>query len=209
MKKIILCAILVCFFGFDGQAQEEEDIFSGFDKWQVRARAIVFAPAPYYYKTVNGIEFNLSKTFAPEVDITYFFSKRISAELSLTATTHDVEIRSGEGANAGSVSMLPPILSFQYNFYIGDFKPYVGLGVNYTSFYGEEAGDFNSIEYKDDFGYVIQGGLDYMLNEKWFLNLDFKKMFLKTEVTVDNDTASTVEVNVDPIIAGFGVGMKF
>lgn len=209
MKKIILSVILVCFFVFDGQAQSQEDNFSDFDRWQVRARAIVYAPAPYYYRTVNGVEIDFSTTFAPELDITFFFTRKFSAELALTTTKHDVEIVSQGNANAGSVRLIPPMINFQYHFYFGDFKPYIGAGLSYAMYSGDDSGQFTAVDYKDDIGYSVQGGLDYMLNDTWFLNLDFKKMFLKSEVTFNNDATTTVETNLDPIIAGIGVGMRF
>lgn len=209
MKKIILCAILVCVFGFDGQSQGDDDIFSGFDRWQVRARAIAFSASPYYYPSVNGVEYDFTTSISPELDISFFFTKKMSIELMLTATKHDVDLVRPGMVEAGSVTLIPPALSFQYHFYAGDFKPYLGIGVSYVTFSGEEPGQFNSIAYKDEFGYLIQGGIDYMLSDKWFINLDFKKMFLKTEITVDNDPETTAEANLDPIIAGLGVGIKF
>ena len=53
-----------------------------------------------------------------------------------------------------------------------------------------------------------------MLNDKYFLNFDIKKLFLKTDVNVDaTNLASGLkipgEVNIDPLLIGFGVGMKF
>ena len=82
------------------------------------------------------------------------------------------------------------------------------LGVNYTIFYGVDEGDLDDIEYDNSFGFSLQAGLDYNLNDKWFLNLDVKKLFLKTDVTV-NGAPDTSEVNIDPLIVGLGVGMKF
>lgn len=213
MKKIIFSAILACLFVFNVQAQDETTsndettLSDDYSKWQVRVRAIAVAPAPYFYDAINGFEPEISTTYAPEVDITYFLSKKISLELILATTKHDVEIE--DGADLGSVSILPPTLSLQYHFYLDDFKPYIGAGLNYTIFYGEDAGDLESIEYENAVGYALQGGVDYNLNDKWFLNLDFKKIFLKTEITPNNDDTNKVETNLDPLIIGFGVGMKF
>jgi outer membrane protein len=51
-----------------------------------------------------------------------------------------------------------------------------------------------------------------MLNDKWFLNLDIKKLFLNTTATVDATTAlgATVDADVDinPWVFGVGVGIK-
>lgn len=216
MKKILFSTLITCLFVFNVNAQEEESpskeelnntYKEAQNKWQLRVRAIAVAPAPYFYDAIGGVEVDYSTAFAPEVDITYFMSRNMALELMLTSTKHDVEVN-GE-VDLGNVSLLPPTLSLQYHFFLGDFKPYVGAGINYTIFYGEDAGDLDDIEYKNEFGYAVQAGLDYNLNDKWFLNLDFKKMFLNTEITVNNDSANAVKANLDPLFFGFGVGMKF
>lgn len=209
MKKIIFSAILAFLVAFNMNAQEQEEATfdDDYNKWQVRVRAVAVAPSPYFYDAINGFNPDISTAFAPEIDITHFLSKKISLELMLTTSKHDVEIK--DGPDLGSISILPPTLSLQYHFYLNDFKPYIGTGLSYALFYGEDAGDLNSIDYKDALGYVLQAGIDYNLNDKWFINLDFKKMYLKTEITPDNDSTLTSEANLDPIIAGIGIGMKF
>ena len=149
---------------------------------------------------------DISTAFAPELDFTYFFNRNIAAELILGTAKHNVEIENG--ADLGHVWLLPPTLNLQYHFYADDFKPYVGAGVNYTIFYGVDEGDLMDIDYDNAFGFSLQAGVDYNLNEKWFLNFDIKKLFLKTDVTVNNASTSN-EVNIDPLIIGLGVGMKF
>lgn len=207
MKKLIFSTVLACLFMFNAQAQEEKMSEDTYNKWQLRVRAVAVAPAPYFYDAINGFDPDISTAFAPEVDITYFMSKNIALELMLTSSKHDVEIK--DVANLGSVSLLPPTLSLQYHVYLNDFKPYIGAGLNYTIFYGEEPGDLDAIAYKNEVGYALQAGIDYNINEKWFINLDLKKIFLKTQVTPNNDNRNTVEANLDPLVMGFGVGMKF
>ncbi len=215
MKKILLCTLITCFCVFNVNAQDEENTSpegentykKAPNKWQLRVRAIAVAPEPYFYDTIDGFDLDISTAFAPEVDITYFLSKNIALELMLSTSKHDLEIE--DGTDLGSVSILPPTLSLQYHFYYKNFKPYLGAGINYTLFYGEDSGDLEDIEYKNQVGYALQAGLDYNISDKWFINLDFKKMFLKTEITPDNDSNSSVEANLDPLFLGFGVGMKF
>jgi outer membrane protein len=50
--------------------------------------------------------------------------------------------------------------------------------------------------------------VDYNLNDKWFLNFDIKKLFLKTDVTLNNDSVNKAEVEINPFIVGFGAGFK-
>ncbi len=53
-----------------------------------------------------------------------------------------------------------------------------------------------------------------MLNDTYFLNFDAKKIFLKTQVTVDASNLAAnlsipADVTIDPLVLGFGIGMKF
>ena len=94
-------------------------------------------------------------------------------------------------------------------------KPYVGAGLNYTIFYGVKSGAVKDVKYDNALGFALQGGVDYMLTDKYFLNFDIKKLFLKTDVDVDASnavpgaTSVPAKVNIDPLLIGFGVGMKF
>ncbi|MEY8848686.1 OmpW family protein [Psychroserpens sp. XS_ASV72] len=202
MKKLFLGLILFGLAIFNVQAQDDTQS-DDFSKWQARFRIISIVPSPD--DDIDGADVDISTAFVPELDFTYFFNKNLAAELILGTAKHNVEIENG--ADLGHVWLLPPTLNLQYHFYADGFKPYVGAGVNYTIFYGADAGDLDDIEYDSAIGFSLQAGLDYDLNDKWFLNLDIKKLFLKTDVTV-NKTAEA-EVNIDPLIIGLGVGMKF
>lgn len=53
-----------------------------------------------------------------------------------------------------------------------------------------------------------------MLNDKFFINVDAKKLFLNTDVTVDASNLAPglsipAKVDIDPWLFGVGVGMKF
>lgn len=204
MKKIIFSAILACLVVFNTQAQDEETSNDDYCKWQVRFRILSVVPSPS--DDIIGADVEISTAFTPEFDFTYFFNKNIAAELILATTKHDVNIK--DGADLGHVWLLPPTLNLQYHFYADDFKPYVGAGINYTIFYGVDSGDIDDLDYESTVGFSVQAGVDYNLNEKWFLNLDLKKLFLETDVTPEGATESS-KVGIDPLIVGLGVGMKF
>ena len=210
MKKIIFSAILACLFVFNIQAQDEptsnDETTSNEDysKWQIRFRILSVIPSPS--DDIDGVDVDISTTFTPEFDFIYFFNRNIAAELILATSKHDVEIENG--ADLGHVWLLPPTLNLQYHFYADDFKPYVGAGINYTIFYGVDGGDLDDIDYDSAIGFSLQAGVDYNLNEKWFLNLDVKKLFLETDVTPKGASESS-KVGIDPLIVGFGLGMKF
>ena len=194
--------------------------------WQVRLRGVAVQPNEKSEVSTIGGDVNISNSFIPELDFTYFFNKNVAAELILGTTKHDVKTTGsnltaiGGPASAevdlGSVWLLPPTLTLQYHFYpTKTLKPYLGAGLNYTIFYSVDEGSVvKGLDYDNAVGFALQGGLDYMLNDKYFLNFDIKKLFLKTDVNVDATNLASglkipAEVNIDPLLIGFGVGMKF
>ncbi|MEX0273629.1 MAG: OmpW family protein [Flavobacteriaceae bacterium] len=184
-------------------------------KWQFRLRGIVVSPDESATIGTIGGDASISTAFVPELDITYFFTDNWSLELILGTTKHDVE---AVGTTAGTIDLghvwlLPPTLTAQYHFTGGDLVPYVGAGPNLTLFYGIDEGPVaNDVDYDTALGFALQGGVDFMLNDTWFLNLDVKKLFMGTDATVNATTAlgATVgaEVDINPWIFGFGVGLK-
>ena len=216
MKKVLvflLIGLVVPFAMFSQNVQGGTDNFS---KWQMRLRGIVVTPDESASIETIGGDADISTTVVPELDFTYFFSENWAAELILATTKHDVEAVSTAAGDIdlGDVWLLPPTLTAQYHFTGGTLKPYLGAGINFTIFYGEDEGPVaDSIEYDNSVGFALQGGLDYDLNDRWFLNLDIKKLFLQTDVTVDATTAlgATVgaDVDINPWILGFGFGYRF
>ena len=67
------------------------------------------------------------------------------------------------------------------------------------------------IDYKTAIGFSLQAGVDLITNETSYVNIDIKKLFLDTSVTIDAGANGIVgaDVNLNPWIIGIGVGMKF
>jgi outer membrane protein len=182
---------------------------AGFDphNWQLRLRAIDVNPSESSKGTIAG-KATVDAAVMPELDISYFFTDQFSLELILATSKHSVGWLPG-GLNLGDVWVLPPTLTAQYHF-LSDQKlsPYLGAGINYTIFYNGDPGTFNSVEYKNGFGYALQAGADYKLDDHWMLNADVKKIFLNTDVSVNNG-AVRADVDLDPWVFGLGVGYRF
>jgi outer membrane protein len=47
-----------------------------------------------------------------------------------------------------------------------------------------------------------------MLNEHWLVNVDLKKLFLNTDVNINNG-AIKADVDINPWIVGVGMGYRF
>ncbi len=184
--------------------------------WMIRGRALVVHPQEDAKLDLNGVriqggDVDISTSVVPELDISYFFTPNVAAELVLGVTPHRVK---GAGALAGTrigdAWLLPPTLLLQYHFTgLGNVKPYVGAGINYTVFFNEKAkGNFDSFDLDDTFGFALQAGVDIMLDKHWGINFDVKKLFLEPKVSVNNGLV-TGKVKIDPWLIGTGVTYRF
>ncbi len=176
--------------------------------WLVRVRGLAVIPDEDATVTPIGGSVAIDEAYVPELDISYFFTDNIAAELILATTKHDVMATTGP-TDLGDVWLLPPTLTLQYHFLPhDDISPYVGAGVNYTFFYNTNTPAGISIDYDNSFGWALQAGADLKLTDHWVANIDVKKIFLDTDVSI-NGGAITAKVDIDPWIVGFGFGYRF
>ncbi|WP_370336599.1 OmpW family protein [Parvularcula marina] len=191
--------------------------------WIVRGRAILVSPQ----EDASGVEpafpngsVEVEDAVVPELDFTYFLTRNVGVELILATSPHDLE---GTGdleglGKIGDVWALPPTLTLQYHFQPeAKVRPYVGVGFNYTIFYNEDAtsslnnaiGD-TSISLDESFGIAVQAGVDVDVSENWFVNADIKWIQIDTTATLNTGgSINKVDVELDPIVAGIGLGRRF
>ncbi len=123
----------------------------------------------------------VNNKWIPELDVTYFFTPHIAAELVLTVPQkQNVYL---DGNKIGSFTHLPPTLLVQYHFIPnGTFRPYVGAGLNFTRIWGADIAN-NSLTLDSwSVAPALQIGMDYKLTKNWFLNADIKKVWLSSDV---------------------------
>ena len=60
---------------------------------------------------------------------------------------------------------------------------------------------------KNSLGLALQAGFDYQLDSNWSLNLDIKKVQIKTDVRSFGNKVCSFKV--DPVLVGVGVGYRF
>lgn len=217
MKRDLVVFTAMATLALAGTAHAEAGDF------QIRVRAIGVLPT----EKAGGINpalptasVGVDSAVTGEVDFTYFFTKHIGAELILATSNHDII---GRGALNGvgkiiDARVLPPTLTLQYHFNPdGQFRPYVGAGVNYTVFYSVDASQtlvdaIGPVDVSADssLGWAVQAGLDYAINKKWFVNVDLKYVSIDTRVTLHQGaTRNSVNIDLDPLIVGIGVGYRF
>ncbi len=224
MKKIILAAFSFFLLGAGSVNAQETETTKDY-KWQFRLRGLgVVANESATIGAIGG-DVNISNDLIPELDITYFFTKNIAAELILGTTKHNVNTVASDlspigggiaDVDLGSVRLLPPTLLAQYHFYPNEYvKPYIGAGINYTLFYDVKPGNVvKDVEYDNALGFAFQVGSDFFFTDNFFVNLDVKYIMLKTDVTVDASNLAPglsipAEVDINPLLIGLGFGYRF
>ncbi len=176
--------------------------------WLVRVRAVNLEPNN---SDSTGLGLGINSKVIPEVDISYFFTPQIAAELVLTVPQKQTV--SSNGVAIGSLRHLPPTLTLQYHFTgLGAFKPYVGAGINYTKFTSVKftpaiVAALSPTLSNDSTGFAVQVGADYAISKNMYLNVDVKKVQIKT--TVQSFGAKAGTLKVDPWLVGMGVGWRF
>ncbi len=208
-----------------------------YSKWSVQLNAL--SVLPNEGDPIEGADLTMSNSFGFELGINYFFNKNISTELSLGYSKHETKIQYSDWIqhryySIGDVKLVPLNLNFQYHFILNNFRPYVGAGINYTHFYVKEKeliGGVYGAEFDSTFGFTLQGGINYDINNRWFVNFDVKQMFISTDMTTYHGWCGTPakstntkmatpcpdynvedivnKVDINPLSIGLGIGYKF
>ncbi len=225
MKTTKLAIVLLAATGISAIATPAMAYEAG--DWLVRGRVINVNPVDdsglisVDGAAVAGSGVNVDSDTVPELDITYMFTPNWGAELILGYSSHDVN---ATGTTSGlnkviDAKALPPTLTLQYHFMPNsNIRPYVGAGVNYTYFFDEKVkGPLDQpgakVKMDDSWGFAVQAGVDVALNDDWFVNLDVKYLDIDTTARFKGTSVGAgkakVNVNVDPVVWGIGIGRRF
>ncbi|MBQ4833081.1 outer membrane beta-barrel protein [Pseudoalteromonas sp. MMG010] len=158
------------------------------------------------------------------ITVDYAFNEKWVLELiAATPFSHDVQGSGAiEGNNIATIKQLPPSLIAQYHFLDSSNKlrPFIGVGVNYTTFFDEQptaalksvlGTDDVTVELDDSFGFVAQVGANYKIDSNWGLHAMVSLMDIDTDATVyaNGEKALTSTVELDPVVAMFAVKYSF
>lgn len=199
MKKNLLAVAALCAFAATPTfAQTTEG------PWMVRVRAVDLQSAN---KDSTTLGLSINDKVIPEVDISYFFTKNIAAELILTVPQKHTLNSTTVGGDIGTLKHLPPTLLLQYHFDAPGYKPYVGAGLNYTRFSSVNLSVAGAEIDKSSVGAALQVGVDLPLSKKMYFNVDVKKVYIGTDVYLNGAKQGTFKV--DPLLIGVGLGWRF
>ena len=173
--------------------------------WLIRAGASYIDPKSNNHDVVS-VDSATSFTF----NVSYFMTDAWALELlAAYPFKHDIELK--DGTDVGKTKHLPPTLSIQYHWAPQSvFQPYVGVGLNFTTFFSEEL--YGPLEGADlsmgnSWGLAGEVGADIKLNDAWFLNLSIRYMDIETKAKINGESIGKVDIS--PWIYGGNVGFRF
>lgn len=188
-KTTAAAAALLCLTAAPALAQSQGD-------WVLGIGAGVVAPKSNNGTLAGGpatIDDNTQLTLTAE----YFIYDNIGIELlAATPFSHDITI--GGIGFAGSTKQLPPTLSVNYHFPTNSaWSPYVGVGINYTTFF-DESSPLGTLALDDSVGVAVQAGLDYAISERSALRANVRWIDIDTDATLNGASIGTAEI--DPVV---------
>ena len=163
--------------------------------WSVAAGAHMVDPKSDNGTLADGtIGVDVDSDVQPTISGEYFVANNIGVELlAAIPFHHDITLTpttGGDPINA-KTQHLPPTLSVQYHFdgynMPMNVKPFVGVGVNYTTFFKEKIylGNGNDLNIKDSVGVAGHIGLDIPFAPTEAFRIDARYMDIKPDVELN------------------------
>jgi len=202
MRQTLLIAAAVCLAATSTPAAAEAG------DWLVRAGATRIVTQGED-KIQGGLQADVKDATAFTFDITYMLNEHVGFELLGAAPTkHDIDVN---GTKAATTKQLPPTLSVNYHVTRwGRFKPYAGVGINYTNFWDEDTKGALAgadLELDDSWGIAYQLGADFAINDKWFVNGVVRWISIGTKAKVEGADIGNIDIN--PWTFGANIGYRF
>ena len=161
-----------------------------------------------------GSDVSIDSSTRPSFTVGYMFTDNLDIELlAAWPFKHDI---TGEGALSGAgkigdTKQLPPTLSVDWHFMpYSHTRPYVGLGVNYTHFFSENAAGplaGTSLSLDNSWGPAAQAGVDVDVGSNWYFNASVRYIRIKTTAIYSN--GYKLDVDVNPWVYTVGIGTSF
>ena len=104
-----------------------------------------------------------------------------------------------------------PTLLFNYHFFEpgATWRPYVGVGINYTKFKNAKSSIADDVEVGSSWGPAAQVGIDYWITKDISAFASFAYVKVKSKVVASGSTVLTTTVDYRPTVYSAGVSYRF
>ena len=171
-----------------------------------------------------GTQIDVDSDTKPTLFIGRMITDNISVEvpigLGFKQTIRGAGAIAGVG-QIGTVRTLPITVFAQYRFFepTRRLRPYVMLGLTYAINHDEQGSAAlngvnplnppggTQLSVDNSFGFSPGLGVSYMINERWFVDAQYAKSFLKSKATLS--TGQTIEAKINPNVYRLAVGVRF
>jgi len=167
---------------------------------------------------IPGASTSTSFSIIPMLDVAYYLNRNWAIEAICCVSPHHIQGTGTIQSEFAHTWLFPPTLLLQYHFTNwGAFQPYLGVGVNFTTYWGTRvnaqtwplgivpgsllgvggaaganlagvSAQYYNATVTPSWGVAGQIGADYMFNEHWGVNLDLK--YIMMEPTVHANVAA-------------------
>ncbi len=161
---------------------------------------------------IPGASTSTSFSIIPMLDVAYYINRNWAVEAICCVSHNHIQGTGTIQSEFAHTWVFPPTLLLQYHFTnFGAFQPYLGVGVNFTTYWGTRvnaqtwslgiapgsllgvggaantnltgvAAQFYNATVTPSWGVAGQVGFDYMFNEHWGVNLDLKYIMMEPTV---------------------------
>ncbi|MDX2372876.1 outer membrane beta-barrel protein [Psychrobacter sp. PP-21] len=183
--------------------------------WSVAAGAHMVDPKSDNGTLADGtLAVKVDDDIRPTISGEYFIANNVGVELlAAIPFHHDFDLNSADGTQVltGSTQHLPPTLSVQYHFdnysMPMNIKPFIGVGVNYTTFFKERISSGGDLDLDDSVGVAGHVGFDIPFAPTEAFRIDARYMDIKTDATLDGSDIG--EIDISPWVYGVAFVKQF
>ncbi|MGP5501412.1 OmpW/AlkL family protein [Psychrobacter faecalis] len=182
--------------------------------WSIAAGAHYVDPKSDNGTLNNGLSVDVDGDVRPTISGEYFIANNVGVELLAAIPFHhdfDLNDAAGNRVLSGKTQHLPPTLSLQYHFdgysMPMNVKPFVGVGVNYTTFFKEKVSNGADLDLDDSVGVAGHIGLDIPFAPTESFRIDARYMDIKTDATLNGVDAG--EIDISPWVYGVAFVKQF
>ena len=214
MRQRLLCSTMLVIVAFAGiaSAQSPNWLQGGRLSW-------VNAGTSSDELGDTGSTLDLKSGLGVEFDATLMFSDLFGVEFSIGTSAHRLEFSGGDlgTIDAGRLWLgaLTAIAQYHHPVY-GPWDPYVGHGVTWALPSYRKSGDveeagIEEMEFEGGLAGVVQIGVNYQLDHRWYANIDLRYTgtTLDAQVRVDGENLPTIKLDMKPLIVSLGFGYRF